>query len=106
VYTEICQGHYSFYRSLLLRLQPNDRKNVMTELQYFETAPEDKIFLSKKLIYGLGAFVNNILAVAIDGMVRVRNLGLGMNPALDGLFSVLPRLTDAITSPLMAYISD
>jgi GPH family glycoside/pentoside/hexuronide:cation symporter len=78
----------------------------MNELQHFETAPEDKISLSKKLIYGLGAFVNNILAAAIGGMVIVLNLGLGMNPALVGLLSALPRLTDAITDPLMGYISD
>lgn len=31
--------------------------------------------LQKKLIYGLGAFVNNILAAAIGGMVIVLNLG-------------------------------
>ena len=78
----------------------------MSDHQHFETAPEDKISLSKKLIYGLGAFVNNILAAAIGGMVIVLNLGLGMNPALVGLLSALPRLTDAITDPLMGYISD
>ena len=52
------------------------------------------------------AFVNNLLAAAIGGMVIVLNLGLGMNPALVGLLSALPRLTDAITDPLMGYISD
>jgi GPH family glycoside/pentoside/hexuronide:cation symporter len=78
----------------------------MSDQQHFETAPEDKISLSKKLIYGLGAFVNNILAAAMGGMVIVLNLGLGMNPALVGLVSALPRLTDAITDPLMGYISD
>ena len=39
-------------------------------------------------------------------MVIVLNLGLGMNPALVGLVAALPRLTDAITDPLMGYISD
>jgi GPH family glycoside/pentoside/hexuronide:cation symporter len=39
-------------------------------------------------------------------MVIVLNLGLGMNPALVGLVSALPRLTDALTDPLMGYISD
>jgi GPH family glycoside/pentoside/hexuronide:cation symporter len=73
----------------------------MTEQQHFETAPEDKISLSKKLIYGLSAFVNNIFAAAIGGMVIVLNLGSGMKPALVGLLSALPRLTDAITDPMM-----
>ena len=42
-----------------------------------------------------------------DGRVVGRpNLGLGMNPALVGFLGALPRLTDAITDPLMGYISD
>ena len=36
----------------------------------FETAPEDRISLVHKLIYGLGAFVNNLLAAAIGGTRR------------------------------------
>ncbi|AAZ26915.1 putative membrane protein [Colwellia psychrerythraea 34H] len=39
-------------------------------------------------------------------MLIVLNLGLGMNPVLVGLIGALPRLTDAITDPLMGYISD
>ena len=39
-------------------------------------------------------------------MAIVINLGLVMNPALVGLLGALPRLTDAITDPLMGYISD
>jgi GPH family glycoside/pentoside/hexuronide:cation symporter len=78
----------------------------MTQHARYQTAPEDRIPLVQKLIYGLGAFVNNLLAAAIGGMVIVLNLGLGMNPALVGLVSALPRLTDAITDPLMGYISD
>jgi len=78
----------------------------MSDATHFQTAPEDRIPFAKKLIYGLGAFVNNILAAAIGGMIIVLNLGLGMNPALVGLLGALPRLTDAITDPLMGYISD
>ena len=78
----------------------------MSQTPHYATAPEDRIPFYKKVIYGLGAFVNNLLAAAIGGMVIVLNLGLGMNPALVGLVSALPRLTDAITDPLMGYISD
>jgi GPH family glycoside/pentoside/hexuronide:cation symporter len=73
---------------------------------HYQTAQEDRIPFSQKLIYGLGAFVNNLLAAAIGGMAIVLNLGLGMNPALVGLLGALPRLTDALTDPLMGYISD
>ena len=75
-------------------------------MQHHETAPKDRIPLRSKLAYGLGAFVNNLLADSIGRMVIVLNLGLGMNPALVGLLTALPRLTDAITDPLMGYVSD
>ena len=78
----------------------------MSDATHFETAPEDRIPFVLKVVYGLGAFVNNLLAAAVGGMIIVLNLGLGMNPALVGLLGALPRLTDAITDPLMGYISD
>lgn len=81
-------------------------KKTVSSIKHRQTAPEDRIPFPLKLVYGLGAFVNNLLAAAIGGMVIVLNLGLGMNPALVGLVSALPRLTDAITDPLMGYISD
>ena len=74
--------------------------------EHHVTAPEDRIPVGEKIAYGMGAFVNNLLASAIGGMTIVLNLGLGMNPALVGLLGALPRLTDAITDPLMGYISD
>ncbi|MFT5458504.1 MAG: GPH family glycoside/pentoside/hexuronide:cation symporter [Myxococcota bacterium] len=75
-------------------------------MSQYETAPEDRIPLHQKVIYGAGAFVNNLLAAAIGGMVIVLNLGLGMNPALVGLLGAIPRLTDALTDPLVGYLSD
>lgn len=70
------------------------------------TKPEDRVGFGNMLVYGIGAFVNNTLAAAIGGMVIVLNLGLGMDPAWVGLLGALPRLTDALTDPLMGYISD
>lgn len=78
----------------------------MSSAKLYETAPGDRIPFHLKLVYGLGAFVNNLLAAAIGGMVIVLNLGLGMNPAMVGLVSAIPRLTDAFTDPLVGYISD
>ena len=79
---------------------------IMSDATHYETAPQDRIPFTHKVIYGLGAFVNNTLADAIGRMMIVLNLGLGMNPALVGLLGALPRLTDAVTDPLMGYISD
>ncbi len=78
----------------------------MSQHEHYETAPEDRISIAQKIIYGSGAFVNNLLAAAIGGMAIILNLGLGMNPALVGLLGALPRLADAFTDPLMGYISD
>jgi GPH family glycoside/pentoside/hexuronide:cation symporter len=76
------------------------------EAERFTTAPRDRISLPRKLAYGAGAFVNNLLAAAIGGMLIVLNLGLGMNPALVGLVAALPRLLDALIDPVMGYVSD
>ncbi len=78
----------------------------MSAATHYETAAADRIPFHLKLVYGLGAFVNNTLAAAIGGMIIVLNLGLGLSPALVGTLGALPRLTDAITDPLMGYISD
>jgi len=78
----------------------------MTENTLHQTAAKDKISLGRKLIYGLGAFINNLLGAAMVTMSIVLNLGLGMNPGLVGLLGALPRFLDAFTDPLMGYISD
>ena len=75
-------------------------------MDHYATSPADRIPVHQKVIYGLGAFVNNLLAAASGGMMIVLNLGLGMNPALVGLLGALPRLTDALTDPVMGYVSD
>jgi GPH family glycoside/pentoside/hexuronide:cation symporter len=75
-------------------------------MDHYATSPADRIPFRQKVVYGLGAFVNNLLAAASGGMLIVLNLGLGMNPALVGLLGALPRLTDALTDPIMGYISD
>ena len=75
-------------------------------MQHYKTAPQDRIPFHLKLVYGLGAFVNNLLAAASGGMMIVLNLGLGMNPALVGLLGAVPRLWDAFTDPVVGYISD
>ena len=72
------------------------------------TAPAsgDRVAIGRRIAYGIGAFVNNLLAAASGGMMIVLNLGYGMNPALVGLLGALPRLTDAATDPVVGHISD
>jgi glycoside/pentoside/hexuronide:cation symporter, GPH family len=74
--------------------------------QSTQTNPRDRIPVPQRLAYGLGALVNNLLGAGIGVMAIVLNLGLGINPAVVGTLMALPRLTDALTDPLMGYISD
>lgn len=76
------------------------------EAVYGDTPPRDRVGFLRMVVYGIGAFVNNTMAAAIGGMLIVLNLGLGMDPAIVGLLGSLPRLTDALTDPLMGYVSD
>ena len=78
----------------------------MTDSGHYQTAAEDRISFPRRVAYGVGAFVNNLLGAASGGMMIVLNLGFGMDPALVGLLGALPRTTDALTDPLMGYISD
>ncbi len=81
-------------------------KTAEHAIVHYQTKPEDRIAFSRKVAYGMGAFVNNLLAAAIGGMIIILNLGFGMNPALVGLLGALPRAVDAVMDPLMGYISD
>ena len=65
-----------------------------------------KLPLTHKLAYGAGAFTNNLLAAASGGLMVVLNLGFGMSPILVGLLGSIPRFFDAITDPVMGYVSD
>ena len=71
-----------------------------------QTAPQDRISFPHKVAYGIGGFVNNLLASAIGGMSIILTLALGVSPALVGLLGALPRIFDAITDPLVGFISD
>ncbi len=70
------------------------------------TAPEDRIPFFQKVVYSIGALVNNIQAAALGQMVIILNLGLGMDPALVGLIGMIPRIVDAISDPVIGYSSD
>ncbi len=81
-------------------------KTAEHAIAHYTTKPEDRITFPLKVAYGMGAFVNNLLAAAIGGMIIILNLGFGMNPALVGLLGAIPRFFDAVLDPLMGYISD
>ncbi len=78
----------------------------MSTTQHHETDPKDRLSTGQMFSYGLGSIVNNLLGGAIGFMSIVLNVGLGINPALVGTLQAIPRLTDALTDPVMGYASD
>ncbi|HBG26803.1 MAG: sugar:proton symporter [Planctomycetes bacterium GWF2_41_51] len=78
----------------------------MSKSEHYTTAPEDRIPITYKSAYAIGMLVNNMQAAALPAMMVILNLGLGMNPALVGLIAFIPRIVDALTDPMMGYISD
>ena len=78
----------------------------MSKEPHYKTAPEDRISLKQKSAYAVGMLVNNLQAAALPAMVVILNLGLGMDPILVGLLGSIPRIFDAISDPMLGYISD
>lgn len=75
----------------------------MSDLQ---TPARDKIPLGQKAAFGAGHLVNNLLPGALGVFSFFLLTAFGMDPFLAGLLGGLPRLYDAITDPIMGYISD
>ncbi|NIM01979.1 MAG: MFS transporter [Acidobacteria bacterium] len=78
----------------------------MSRAEHHVTAAEDRIPLRQKSAYAVGMFVNNLQAAALPAMVVILNLGLGMDPFLVGLIAAIPRIFDAVSDPMVGYISD
>jgi len=70
------------------------------------TAPEDRISLFQKFIYGMGSLANDSQAAFIGQMIIILNLGLGVNPMVVGVIGFFPRIFDAILDPIIGYSSD
>jgi len=65
-----------------------------------------RIPLGQKAAFGAGNLVNNLLPGALGVFMFFLLTAFGMDPFLAGLLGGLPRLYDAITDPIMGYISD
>lgn len=78
----------------------------MAKRVHHVTRPEDRISFKQKSAYSVGMFVNNLQAAALPAMIVILNLGLGMDVFLVGLIGSIPRIFDAISDPLVGFISD
>lgn len=71
-----------------------------------KTVANDRVPLYQKVAFGVGSLANQLFAAALGVFMVVLVMGLGMDPLLVGILGALPRLFDAVTDPLMGYISD
>ena len=72
----------------------------------YKTAAKDKVPLGQKAAFGAGHFVLNLLPGALGFFMFFLLTAFGMDPLLAGLLGGLPRIFDAITDPIMGFISD
>ncbi|MGL1933670.1 MAG: MFS transporter [Fibrobacterales bacterium] len=78
----------------------------MSEVKHYETAPEDIVPISQKIAFGIGMLANNFFTAALSVFIVVLVEGLGMSPWKAGVLAASPRIWDALTDPIMGYISD
>ncbi len=66
----------------------------------------DRVSFGQKLAYGTGNLVLNLLPASLNIFMFFLVTAFGMDPFLAGLLGGLPRLFDAITDPIMGFITD
>ncbi|MCU0772885.1 MAG: MFS transporter [Verrucomicrobia bacterium] len=72
-----------------------------------KTATEDKVPRHEKALYGLGSPSMGLVDQIIQYQVQqVLVYGLGMSPALNSMIVMIFRIVDALTDPVMGWISD
>ncbi|TCO08477.1 MFS transporter [Natronoflexus pectinivorans] len=71
-----------------------------------QTFSRDKLPLGQKVAFGTGNLVVNLLPGALGVFSFFLLTAFGIDPFLAGLLGGLPRLLDAITDPIMGYITD
>jgi len=75
-------------------------------MKHYKTAKEDIVPLGQKIAFGSGHLANQLFPAALGVFMIILVLALNMDPLLAGILAAIPRLLDAITDPVMGYISD
>ena len=75
-------------------------------MTHYKTAQEDIVPFGQKVAFGSGHLANQLFPAALGVFMIILILALNMDPFLAGLLAAIPRLLDALTDPVMGYISD
>lgn len=68
--------------------------------------PKNKVPMSQKVAFGFGMLANQMFPAALGVFIIVLVQDLRFAPLLWGVIQFAPRLFDAITDPIMGFISD
>jgi len=71
-----------------------------------QTAKRGKVPFGQKAAFGAGHLVLNLLPGALGILMFFLLTAFGMDPIDAGILGALPRLFDAITDPIMGFVSD
>lgn len=71
-----------------------------------KTPAKDKVPFGQKMAFGSGHFVLNLLPGALGFFMFFLLTAFGMDPLYAGILGALPRLFDALSDPIMGFISD
>ena len=75
-------------------------------MAHHKTNPKDIVPIGQKMAFGAGHLVLNLLPGALGIFMFFLLTAFGMDPFLAGLLGGLPRIFDALTDPIMGFISD
>ena len=75
-------------------------------MEKYKTDPKDIVPIIEKVAFGAGHLANQLFPAALGVFMIILVLALKMDPFLAGLLAAIPRLFDALTDPIMGYISD
>lgn len=81
-------------------------EQVNDEINRNNRVTQEVVPMFQKIAFGIGSLANQLFAAALGVFMVVLVMGLGMDPFLVGILGAVPRLFDAITDPIMGYISD
>lgn len=71
-----------------------------------KTLQADRVPFGQKIAFGSGHLANQLFPAALGIFMVVLVLSLGMDPFLAGVLAAVPRIFDAVTDPIMGFISD
>ena len=71
-----------------------------------QTVTSKKVPMSQKIAFGVGMLANQMFPAALGVFIIVLVQDLGFAALLWGIIQFAPRIFDAITDPIMGFISD